>query len=405
MANNVENEEVNKSLKLGETDYYTGELYIHENEKIESIKLHIPNEEERKKPKFIYDNNSGNAHFFSDDVKKAIECSTQIKEKRKKVRAYLKKEETRINNILDDSKWPTKIKVTRKGGTASFANGTDYGEAQGIFYYIGVECETRNYDLIFIRFYKNDNKKTVNCILNSIQFEMYERKLLSINIYPESRDNGVYTPQNDISKGYYYNAPISFYDSVETIGNEFLKFIKLNEKRILDSDKSFIIFKAVVADADAHLLKLNRETQKLEVYRKVSNEKIREYYSIRENFDSSNHVIFEIENIFDCIFGSEKRPTPNGLFKIQNKSSGEFISEYHPEYDKVKFFGYLVVFEDYYIHSDMYTVNVTKDMIKKYNNVESISKGDEFTSGCIRVSQEDADWLVENIEIGTTVIL
>lgn len=395
-----------KEYQLGSTGYNAGKLYFRNNKgEINEIKLHIPNEEERKKPKFIYDYKSGNAHFFPDYVEKAIEFSTQIKEKRNKVLDYLEKEGTRINNILDDSKWPNKIKVTKKGGKAYFANGTDYSEAQGIFYYIGVKCETRNYDLMFIRFYKDTKEKSVNCILNSIQFEMYEGKLHSIDIYPESRDNGVYTPQNDIIKGYYYNPPVSFYDSVETIGDEFLKFIELNEKKTQTSHKNFIILKSIVADTDAHLLKLNRETQKLEVYRKVSNEKITEYYSIREDFDTSNYVIFELENTFDCIFGSEKKPTPNGLFKIQNKSSGEYISEYYPEYDKVKFFGYLVVFEDYYIHSDMYTVNVTKNMIKKDNKIKSISKRDEFTSGCIRVSQKDVDWLVENIEIGTTVIL
>ncbi|RGD81016.1 murein L,D-transpeptidase [Ruminococcus sp. AF25-13] len=28
-----------------------------------------------------------------------------------------------------------------------------------------------------------------------------------------------------------------------------------------------------------------------------------------------------------------------------------------------------------------------------------------YTSGCIRVSQQELDWLVENIELGTTVIM
>lgn len=395
-----------KECQFGNTGYYSGKLYnINNNGEINEIKLHMLNEEDKKIDRFIYDFNSGNVHYFADDTDMAIEYSKNIIDKRTKIKEYLSKRIVHINSRLDEIKLPNELVLTKKGCNARIYNGTEYKKMEGIFYYISVRCNARNYDLMFIRFYKDSKQKSVNCILNCIQFEMYERKLLSINIYPESRDNGVYTPQNDISKGYYYNAPVSFYDSVETIGNEFLKFIKSNEKRILYSNKSFIIFKAIVADADAHLLKLNRETQKLEVYRKVSNEKIREHYSIRENFDSSNHVIFEIEKIFDCIFGSEKRPTPNGLFKIQNKSSGEYISEYHPEYDKVKFFGYLVVFEDYYIHSDMYTVNVTKDIMGKDNNVESISKGDEFTSGCIRVSQEDADWLVENIEIGTTVIL
>lgn len=36
---------------------------------------------------------------------------------------------------------------------------------------------------------------------------------------------------------------------------------------------------------------------------------------------------------------------------------------------------------------------------------EPVSKDDTFTSGCIRVSQENLNWLLENIDVGTTVIM
>ncbi len=31
--------------------------------------------------------------------------------------------------------------------------------------------------------------------------------------------------------------------------------------------------------------------------------------------------------------------------------------------------------------------------------------GDDHTSGCIRVKQEELDWLVENVDVGTTVVM
>lgn len=49
-------------LKLENTGYYAGKLFI-QNEEITEIKLHIPTVEEHKNT-FLYDNASGNVHFF-----------------------------------------------------------------------------------------------------------------------------------------------------------------------------------------------------------------------------------------------------------------------------------------------------------------------------------------------------
>ncbi len=35
----------------------------------------------------------------------------------------------------------------------------------------------------------------------------------------------------------------------------------------------------------------------------------------------------------------------------------------------------------------------------------TMSKGNDHTSGCIRVKQEKLDWLVENVDIGTIVVM
>ena len=104
----------------------------------------------------------------------------------------------------------------------------------------------------------------------------------------------------------------------------------------------------------------------------------------------------------DCIYGGEKSPTPTGIFQVEKKSTEEYISGYYPELEQVKFFGYFVIFEDYFIHSDLYAADVMKETMEKN---EPISKGDASTSGCIRVSQADLNWLLENIEIGTSVIM
>ena len=97
-------------------------------------------------------------------------------------------------------------------------------------------------------------------------------------------------------------------------------------------------------------------------------------------------------------------PNSYGVFDIVKKSKvkEEYISGYHKKYERIKFFGYLVIFEDYFIHSDLYMDRVTSET---FEQAEPISNGDTGTAGCIRVSQKNVEWLLENIEVGTTVIL
>ena len=109
-----------------------------------------------------------------------------------------------------------------------------------------------------------------------------------------------------------------------------------------------------------------------------------EHYSIRPDFDSSGYMMYEKLKSVDCIFGGEKSPTPTGIFEVEKKSAEEYISGYYPKRGKVKFFGYLVIFEDYFIHSDLYDAAVTGETMQDH---EPISKNDTFTSGCIRIAQ------------------
>ena len=153
-----------------------------------------------------------------------------------------------------------------------------------------------------------------------------------------------------------------------------------------------------------HILVLNRSKSELEVYSRVPNERIREEYKLRDDFDLSEYCCYERKYGMKCLFGREDSPTPEGCFEITQKSriNQEYVSGYYPNRGKVKFFGYLVIFEDYFIHSDLYEEEVTSDTIMQ--NVP-ISKDDTKTSGCIRVSQNELEWLIENIEVGTPVIM
>lgn len=153
-----------------------------------------------------------------------------------------------------------------------------------------------------------------------------------------------------------------------------------------------------------HLLELNREARLLEVYRRAGDKRLREFYSLRDDFDDSPYVMLEREKAFPCIFGGEKSPTPRGYFRVENKTAKEYLSGYYPEHDKVKFFGYLEIVEDYFIHSDLYAADVTEGMMRS-GDAKPLSKADEHTSGCVRIAQDALDWLVENIEIGTMVLL
>ena len=164
-----------------------------------------------------------------------------------------------------------------------------------------------------------------------------------------------------------------------------------------------IVKESLIGDKKERFLKLNRDKKQLEVYKRVDNEKLHEHYSIRKDFDSSPYVMYELEKEFSCIFGGEKSPTPFGVFQVEYKTTDEYVSGYYPEHDKVKFFGYLIIFEDYFIHSDLYDGNFTADAMRNDKSLQPISKGDDHTSGCIRIAQENLDWLVDNIEVGTMV--
>lgn len=164
----------------------------------------------------------------------------------------------------------------------------------------------------------------------------------------------------------------------------------------------YIVAKRILnPKSDRYYIRLNREAKCLEMFEKQEPESLRNHYPIRKDFDASDYVMYECVKTMPCIFGGVgKTQTPAGIFTIEKVSDSEYISPYHPKADFVKFFGYLVVFEDYFIHSDMYSMDANMD---NFREKESISLKDEHTSGCIRVSQDDLNWLIKNIPEGTTI--
>ena len=160
-------------------------------------------------------------------------------------------------------------------------------------------------------------------------------------------------------------------------------------------------------------LQLNRNEKILKIYKRNNNfEIVKAYYPLDENFDINNDVPFEIFNEIPCIFGGEEDfQTPRGIFKIKNVSekNKEFVSGFNPNHEKVKFYGYIEIYEYYWIHSNMYvgeSINSNNFINHPENLVRDIQNKDcvEHTAGCIRIpDQSKLDELLEIISPGDII--
>lgn len=362
----------------------------------------------------IFDCNSYNFHLYPEDVELRKNISVEVGVIRKRIISNLeskKDKDVKVRMIkrinFDNQCYKTDdniIYISEGGGSGGKL-------ANGLFKYIVARKNGVQYTLNFMRFFI-DKDNNVNCILKSFQFDRSFGGNLNREsdiCYPKSyrdQDNEKLKKLSRVNekKNFCFNPKIKIKDwsnvnefELQNITDEFIKFI--NE---VDS-KVYIVSKRVLDDEidNGYYVKLNREDSELEIYQRVDEKHLWNNYPIRENFDASNYVMFECVKSFSCIFGGEKDiRTPAGIFNIKKVSSSEYISQYHPKFEFVKFFGYLVVFEDYYIHSDLYSMDVNID---DFREKESISLDDEHTSGCIRVLQDDLYWLIENIREGTTI--
>ena len=363
----------------------------------------------------LYDCNSANFHLLPDldsedakDVKDALDGYYEVvkdvqKNLAKMIACRLLRRPKQGNGTLSKEQYPLKYKEC---GIVD----------HGYYRYISISDGQRCYTINFMRWYV-DKEKKVNCRFGEIQFETTKNINMCVNTarykktkakekdiirYPESyigqsekmiRLDGedqvcVYNPKDvgdiwEIAEG--------------KVVDEFVKFIEKIRER------EYIVQKSLLFYQYQYYLRLDRASQWLEVYEQADSNTLRELYPLRENFDTSDYVLFTLKKSIPCIFGGEgKTRTPSGIFRIEHisKLQEEYVSCYHPQYDQVKFFGYLEVFEDYFIHSDMYLPDATGDTFRQ---MKPISAQDAHTSGCIRIPQEELDWLVEHIAEGTVI--
>ena len=198
----------NMEIKIIE-DYVVGGLYIF-NEEYE-ISSYSPTEEDKKlHPSFIYGEESGNVHILPLDLKISNSCSNAIAKKRKEVLREIEK----IDKSLIK-------RNTLGGGSANCVAKTSYRNSNKLFQFIPLQYEGTNYDLIFNRFFKIDNK--VSCILNCLQLKIYRGKEPnSLDSYPKSGEDFTECDKELI----YYNFPVNFNESAEEIANKLISFIK-----------------------------------------------------------------------------------------------------------------------------------------------------------------------------------
>lgn len=358
----------------------------------------------------LYDCNSANFHLLPDldledakDVKDALdgyyEAVKDVQKNLAKMIACRLLRKPKQGNGIFKEQYPLKYKEC---GIVD----------HGYYRYISISDGQRYYTINFMRWYV-DKQKKVNCKFGEIQFDTTKNMCVNTKAkekdiirYPESDEDTsaikldeeyqvcVYDPKDvgdiwEIAEGKVV--------AEKKVVDEFVKFIEKIRER------EYIVQKSLLFYQHQYYLRLDRASQWLEVYEQADSNPLRELYPLRENFDTSDYVLFTLKKSIPCIFGGEgKTRTPSGIFRIEHTSKPheEYVSCYHPQYEKVKFFGYLEVFEDYFIHSDIYLTDATGDTFRQK---ESISKQDTHTSGCIRVPQEELDWLVEHIAEGTTI--
>lgn len=173
----------------------------------------------------------------------------------------------------------------------------------------------------------------------------------------------------------------------------------------------------LVGDNVFNYLKLDSGEHSLKHYRRYNGDPSSVYDELYpldySKVDLNQSVIFELYDEIPCIFGGENgSQTPSGMFKIQRISDKheEFISGFNESYQNgVKLYGYIEIWEYYWIHSNMY---VGKDInrgnfmqhpeCKVQNGLND--DGTEHTSGCIRIpDQNKLDELMEMVYEGDIV--
>lgn len=384
-----------------------------------SGKLYVENTSKEIECVNIFDRKSYNFHLCPKSERERTEIAEKIKEKRTAVIESLKNlDSERVNIVMSDQGTLENEKdiIYIDPGEGERGNIRGYREGGGLFRYIAAKKNNIKYELNFMRFFVDGigtGFKRVNCILKALQFDRCIGRYCN-----RFQDDGCeicypfcFCSQTDDElerllntregQSFCFNPSIRFNDDASEIAEAFVHFINTSDAY----GKNYIIKKELLSKDinNCFILKLNRNSNCLEIYEKEDIHTLFCSYPIREDFDASDYIMYRLKKEIPCFFGGcGRKSTPSGLFRIEKVSHSEYISSYHPLYQEVKFFGYLAVFEDYFIHSDMYLMDATSH---NFRQKAPISQQEQYTSGCIRVTQDNLDWLIENIPIGTTVEL
>lgn len=189
-----------------------GNLYLFELSPTREIPIYLPLPEiiteKPSHPKIPFDRNTGNVHMIPADHKIAELCASIIEEKYDSISHFI------VDKIELKPTKPENIRILNK---------TPYEDSKYLFAYVGVYGKETEYDLVFNRFFVDDNNH-VNCILLCPQIKMYERgnEPKSIEYYPD-------TSKPDKGNTVYYNLDVDIHDSSEKIAKAFLEFVRKKE--------------------------------------------------------------------------------------------------------------------------------------------------------------------------------
>ena len=228
----MENEQTNDEFQIKTSEFYrksnktnsydeilnlTGlnidKLYQYDKGIVKEIDLYTPKEKDEP---FLHDKVSGNFHLLPNETKLFNEISEDIGKKRDDI---LNKLEEKINEV--DKKKIVIDKRAGSGGNIKKAPNNDFKSGGKLFSYIRVWKNYIPYDLMFIRFFIDENKKTVNCILKSFQFCRGDF-IRSYLAYPTSADS----PAEKRVEFMYYNPEVTFDTPDDKVAECFLNFVK-----------------------------------------------------------------------------------------------------------------------------------------------------------------------------------
>lgn len=200
---------------LKDTNLFMGKLFVNINGILKEEDIYIPNIKTLKieEDNLLYNSKPryGDCHFLPINKDVVKKCADEIKDLKKRILDCKESKELNLKNVET-------IKILEKYGY----NNKDHN----IFPYIKYQKDNWIYEIVFVRFYKDNKRREVNCILNSLQFCAYSEGVRSIDYYPDSCNDGVIFQGE---KACYYNPNSTFESSPQNIICEFVNFVKMVE--------------------------------------------------------------------------------------------------------------------------------------------------------------------------------